>query len=123
MEISQRTIVAMNIYDYIQQSGLTQREIAKRAGISKSTLSAYVTGRNYPQPAQMAALARVFGVSVGALTSSVEDKVEDANLDGNPEARELVGIMLQLPIEGRKFLVDVGRTMLARLEDERYGDK
>lgn len=119
MEVSQRTIVAMNIYDYCQQSGLTQREIAKRAGISKSTLSAYVTGKNYPQPQQMAALAKVFGVSVGDITASPNDKTASLDLNGNPEVREMVNIMLQLPLEQRQFLVDVGRTVLVRYHEKK----
>lgn len=113
-DISQKTIVAMNIYDYIQASGLTQAEIAKRAGLSTSALSAYVTGKNYPRPEQMAALAKVFGVSVGALTSTAEDKAEELNLDGNPEIREIVNILLHLPVEQRRFLLDVARTMRDR---------
>lgn len=121
MEVSQRTIVAMNIYDYCQQSGLTQREIAKRAGISKSTLSAYVTGKNYPQPEQMKALADVFGVSVGDLTSAPYDKVETINLDANPEVKELVQIALQLPSDYRKFVTDLARNLLAKHQNEKFG--
>lgn len=117
--VSQKTIVAMNIYDYIRQSGLTQAEIAKRAGISKSTLSGYASGKSYPRPEQMARLAEVFGVSVGELTSSAyAEKKTNTNI--NPELEELNAICLRLPLEQRRFLIDVARTMLSRNEAEKF---
>ena len=112
--VTQKQIVAMNIYDYIQMSGLTQAEIAKRAGISKSTLSAYVSGVNYPRPAQMRALANVFGVSVGALTSTQAEKISDLNLDGYPEIVELAELCLRLTPEQRACLLDVAVAMEGR---------
>ena len=119
-ELPQKTIVAMNIYDYVQASGLTQAEVAKRAGISKSTLSAYIKGVNYPRPEQMAALAKVFGVSVGAITSSSLDKVDSMDLSVHPEIEEVVKIMLHLPSVDRHSLVVFARALESDYECRRY---
>lgn len=119
--ITQKTIVAMNIFDYVQASGLTQTEIAKRAGISKSTLSAYIQGVNYPRPEQMAALARVFGVSVGSLTSSSDEKAEAMDLSCHPEIEEVVKIMLTLPVADRHAMLVVARAFENDYMVRRYG--
>lgn len=119
-EIPQKTIVAMNIYDYVQASGLTQAEVAKRAGISKSTLSAYIKGVNYPRPKQMAALAKVFGVSVGAITSSSTDKVDAMDLSVHPEIEEVVKIMLHLPSAERHSLLVFARALKSDYEYRQY---
>lgn len=119
--VSQKTIVAMNIYDYVQASGLSQSEVAKRAGISKSTLSAYITGTNYPRPEQMAALARVFGVSVGALTSSASDKAAEFGLDGHPDIEEAVRLLLSMSVRGRETALVLIRALMTAENDERYG--
>lgn len=120
--VSQKTIVAMNIYDYVQSSGLTQAEVAKRAGISKSTLSAYIQGVNYPRPEQMASLAKVFGVSVGALTSSANDKVEALDVSGHPDIEETIDIMLHLPSADRRTVLVVARALLNEQNSVKYGE-
>lgn len=114
--ISQKTIFAMNIYDYIQMSGLSQAEIAKRAGISKSALSAYVKGTNYPRPEQMQALARALNVSVGDLVGSGPEKIgkEYGGVTLPQVVRDMVEVMMLLTPEQRACLLDVAVTMEAR---------
>lgn len=117
-DISQRTIVAMNIYDLVQASGLSQAEIAKRAGISKSTLSAYVTGKNYPRAEQLAALARVLGVPVSAITGDLNTRAGQSEVP--QDVQQLLGIYQQLPTELRRMVVDVAQTILNGYNAQRY---
>lgn len=116
--IPQRTIVAMNIYDLVQASGLTQTEIAKRAGLSTSALSAYVTGKNYPRPEQTAALAKVFGVPVSAITGDLNDRTGQS--DAPQDVQQLLNIYQQLPTELRRMVVDMAQTILNGYNSQRY---
>ena len=116
--IPQRTIVAMNIYDLVQASGLTQTEIAKRAGLSTSALSAYVTGKNYPRPEQTAALAKVFGVPVSAMTGDLNDRTGQS--DAPQDVQQLLNIYQQLPTELRRMVVDMAQTILNGYNSQRY---
>ena len=130
-QVSQKMIVAMNIYDFVQASGLSQAEIAKRTGLSTSTISAYVTGKNYPRPEQMALLARALGVSVAALTGEINDRgigLGPEGSSGSPDllgsdedARELLRIWQIIPTGYRRIILDVARTLQEGYNSQRYG--
>ena len=47
-------------------AGLTQAELAARAGVSEAAVSAYECGRGRPRPRHLAALARVLGPALTA---------------------------------------------------------
>lgn len=71
-EFTQQERVSQNIADYMSIQGLTQQELADRAGISRTTLSSYISARRYPRPAILERLAKSLGVSVGELTDNYQ---------------------------------------------------
>lgn len=50
-----------------EAAGLTQRELAERAGVKESTLRSWELGERRPKPAGEAAVAEALGVSPNAL--------------------------------------------------------
>ena len=47
---------------------LSQRELAERTGLSRSTIAALESGKRLPVPATMRVIARVLGVEPGEIT-------------------------------------------------------
>lgn len=56
------------------EAGLTQQELADRLGISKQAISAYETGIRRPSFDIADALADFFGVSIGYLSGSTDQR-------------------------------------------------
>lgn len=47
------------LYNALVAKGLTQSELARRAGLNRAAVSSYATARSLPNPANLAALAKV----------------------------------------------------------------
>lgn len=69
-----RKRVGMNIESYMKLRGMTQQELADKAGINRSTLSSYLIYRRYPRPDVLESLAKCLDVSVGELTDNYQGK-------------------------------------------------
>lgn len=69
-----RKRVGMNIESYMKLRGMTQQELADKAGINRSTLTSYLIHRRYPRPDVLESLAKCLGVSVGELTDNYQGK-------------------------------------------------
>ena len=61
----------------IQESGKTQKTLAREAGITEVTLSRWVKGQRTPRQEDFAKLARVLPVSIEMLKESDEDNEAD----------------------------------------------
>lgn len=61
----------------IQESGKTQKALAREAGITEVTLSRWVKGQRTPRQEDFAKLARVLPVSIEMLKESDEDNEAD----------------------------------------------
>lgn len=101
--LNARQRVGMNLYDYMTMRGLTQQELADRAGISRTSLSSYITARRYPRPAILERLAKCLGVSVGELTDNYQG--EDVEREGLSDEAYSAGRMFDMLDErGRKIV-------------------
>ena len=70
------------------EKGWNQRELAERfEGVSKSTVSNWMTGKADPRRKEMLQLARLFGVPVAYLAS---DELEEPTGDGLSEVQRSV---------------------------------
>lgn len=65
---SVRKQYADNLRRLLEQRDITQRELAKRTGISPSAISSYITGERYPRPSQLGLIAAALDVDPGLLT-------------------------------------------------------
>lgn len=58
-------------------TGFTQREVAKELKMSKSTIASYETGRTQPDIETLGQLADFYGVSVDWLLGTKGDNIRD----------------------------------------------
>lgn len=87
-------------------SGYKDSEVAKGAGITKSTFSDWKSGRYTPKQDKLQKIADFFGVSVDYLMTGEENENEEAYYI-NDDAREMAQFMFQNP--EYKILFDASR--------------
>lgn len=51
----------------LEKQGMTQRELAKKAGTTEVSISRYLSGQRVPRLLTLAAIAQVLGVSIDDL--------------------------------------------------------
>jgi transcriptional regulator with XRE-family HTH domain len=72
---------AARIRELVEQSGLTQAEIARRAGLQRDAFGRYMLGKTRTPSKKLISIARVFGVPPSHLDPSRSelDEVAEAN--------------------------------------------
>ena len=78
MFVSNDAVAGELIGDIRGASGLSQADLARRAGIQSSVLSAYEHGRRQPSVAALARIARAAGMELGLAPLSDEANLERA---------------------------------------------
>jgi DNA-binding XRE family transcriptional regulator len=73
-----KAAVGRRLRELREERGLTQAELARRAGVSNATLCFLESGETQPLPATQRALAAALGLELGELL---------ARLTGDPHAR------------------------------------
>ena len=63
---------------YLEREGMSQRELAKRAGVTEAAVSRYVKGTREPRAITVAALAKGLGVTVNDLVGAEAGSRHDA---------------------------------------------
>ena len=63
MEQNLDLMITENLKREIEQSGITKTEIARQVGVSKSTISQYLSGRAQPTLATLSKLCKVLDCS------------------------------------------------------------
>ena len=63
----------LRVHELRKAKGITQAELAERAGVSRSYLSMIESGRKHPNAIRLQALADGLGVTVAELISPSED--------------------------------------------------
>ena len=81
--------VAEKIRYFIDKLGLTQTDLAKRLGISRSAVNAWEMALSSPSLANIVEMARIFHVTVDSLLNSTERQFVDIS-DLSNEEQELV---------------------------------
>ena len=56
-------ILGTRITDLLNKKGMTQRQLADRAGVTEVSVSRYINGTRIPKAVQLANIARVLGVT------------------------------------------------------------
>lgn len=98
-----------NLKQILRDKGLTQTQLADALGISKGTLSDWLSGRYYPRGKYLQAMCQYLGVTMGELVS---EKKDTSQLDA-----EIVSLYTALPDEKKQQVIDFAR-FLVRKENE-----
>jgi len=56
-----------------RKAGMTQQDFSRRLGVDRKTVISWEAGINIPSPRQLAALAEMFGCTVGELFDPKEE--------------------------------------------------
>ncbi|MGN1009140.1 MAG: helix-turn-helix transcriptional regulator [Butyricicoccus sp.] len=90
MSEQEKRIFAENLRQLRARTGMTQKDFAKKAGITPATLSAYEAGQKSPAVHIAAQIAKIFGSSLDWLCGlSVRDTVED-NTPATPDLKTIL---------------------------------
>ena len=98
--------------------GITQTDLAERARISPGHVSKLETGKiTNPTRETIKALAEALEVPEAYLLAFIETSEEDDDDDvdkymkGSPLIKQLIGILIQLPLRDQKLLVSIAQSM------------
>lgn len=91
MANNEREVFARNLRKAIENSPMSQTQVADRLGISKGTMCDYLHCRAFPRPDRMANLCNILGVTQYDLTTDFHQEV-----DGFVPNRELIALSKEL---------------------------
>lgn len=83
--------ISTKITKLMENSGLNQKELSDRAGLCRSSISQYLSGKNVPKGKRLEALAEALDVSVEWLKGETE-VMENPNKISVKRAAELMGV-------------------------------
>ena len=97
-------------------SGLSQKDLAKRLGVSDKTVSAYETGRAIPPTPTLANIAEITGVSVSELMGVVKEDEITKRLDKIEQKINYIG---SAPVETKDLRLDAFVGVVLKDEKDR----
>lgn len=83
-----REIIARNLLAHFARSGLTQKQLAERTGLTQPAVSSYLTGKMTPGPAKLMAFATALGVSVQEIVGEAGAEQVSATLSRIAQAED-----------------------------------
>lgn len=92
--IYNKQVFANNLKYYIQEKGVTQKEIAEVLGMSQGSISDWMKLRTYPRMDKIQMLAEYFGIEKSDL---VEDRRVKSKYHLHKEIKSLATAMLDSP--------------------------
>ena len=117
-----RRVFANNLKYYIQEKGVTQKEVAEALGLSQGGLSDWMTLRRTPGMDRVQKLAEYFGVEISDLVEepsvknkyyvSKELKKIEEKIKSSPESIELHLSIEKLSAENKKLVQALVNTLL-----------
>ena len=114
---SLREELALNLNYYAKEYGITQADICRETGIVSSTMASYFTGKRFPRPDQLEAIAKCFNIPVYQLFGS-SDPDQDLIKDLPYEIRIIAWGGRKLKKKDRESLLKYCRFMYPGVFDE-----
>ena len=88
-EVKMILFIADRIKSLREKSGMTQTQLARRLGISRSAVNSWEMSLSTPSSIYLVELSRIFGVSTDYLLS-LDDGIKVDITDLNPQEQEMV---------------------------------
>ena len=107
-----RDRVIRNLKRYVKESGIEQKEIASRLGMSPSAVTSWMSGRNTPDIEVLWELCKIFGVTLGEMVGEENEKPAAVS-GGGEEDVQLKEIIQQSTQNQKKRLVAVAKILLS----------
>lgn len=102
-DIIARELFPKNLQRYMADAGLSQTDVARRLGVSKQTVSEWISGKKFPRVDRMQQLADLFSVLMSDLYTDHSDP--DPSVLTSDEAA-LLAQYRRLPPHGKRLLMD-----------------
>lgn len=96
------TSLGNRILFYLQEAGMTRKELCEKTGITEAALSRYITGQREPRAVTLSSIAKALNVTMDDLLGT--STKDSATLHG--AIRLVARNSKQLTPEQRKFLID-----------------
>lgn len=98
-----RRDLASRLKRLLNERGMTPSEFANKLGVGRQKISSYTTGRSFPKPSMLVAMAKALGVEpkdlhpqAGVTMQSDASVVDFQSVPGNPK-RMIVRLNVVLP--------------------------
>lgn len=102
-------IFGKNLKRQMRLSGITQADIVRRLGVSKSTVSVWANGANIPRADKMEQLCQMFGIKFSDL---LEEKSPPPSDELSGEQKRFLETIKQLPEEKLALVEDLAIKLL-----------
>ncbi len=107
-DLGNKEIFSRNLKRYVDNSGVTQKEIAKAIDVSTGTFCDWVKGRAYPRMDKVEKLANYFGIKKS-------DLVEDVNIGkeavSNKE-QQILDLFHKIPDGNKELAIKMLQTLI-----------
>ena len=101
MSDDMRKVFQENLQYYMQKNGTSQQDLVNALGVSKSTVSDWVHGKNYPRIDVMQRIADYFGIIMNKLTMP-NDHLSELSSDES----SLIATYRSLTDYGKQLMMD-----------------
>lgn len=99
-----RARIQASLNRYISSSGYTQKEIAEKLGVSKSSVTNWLKGKNSPDANLVMPICNLLNITVGQFYG--EEEKSPSTAEAVPGEEQLISLYRDLNDEGREKLVD-----------------
>jgi len=124
-----REKIRASLEHYISTSGYSQKEIAEKLGVSKSSVTNWLKGKNAPDANLVMPICRLLNITVGQFYGEEQDipatkqekDAEMAPLDSSGamdhQEQQIMRLVKQISLEQKDFLIALLRTVVVRNEN------
>jgi transcriptional regulator with XRE-family HTH domain len=103
---------ALNLIALRKAKGLSQRDLAKRSGLSNRVIAYYETGESIPPMEKLEKIATVLKVSIAALIDPASSDKTTVNL--NTRTIKKILLLEQLPPDEQRKVLDYIKDLIAK---------
>lgn len=110
-EIRER--IRASLERYISESGYTQKEVAERLGVSQSSVTNWVKGKNSPDVNLVIPICNLLNITVGQFYGEEKTKNSPSTAEAAPGEEQIVMLYRELNTEGQERLLNYADDLVA----------